>query len=756
MEKNIAPRDIFFIVSEAQNDAQECDPCFNFKSEEVEEGLNFGFQRYTSFEIPPPKPVDNLIHYPAVDAITCELKVYFTLMLLEETLSNTSFSTQQMKMECQQALDYVFKLPDREQKLTKPPCRDPDTLEKVCRSTCNFARVEGSQPAIPEYYKSLPVPPKPKRTICKHDFKPEDQPYTKPIRFCPICLFDMSWLPKFASCPNCGAKPILEKIEKKVRQPTADEIILEYLGKSKQSDDLCEDPCKNTKEKKIDDETSDCKCTCKGYKLCAHCRVRQMVNAMNLYRETAEQDTVREPVKFKKNTSEDCCVAFENPQISRPFLARVFSELRDMYDIKETIRPSKNDFNSAEKAPMTAPIKPVLKGPYGKHTEGNPRTIKGPHRVISKHHKYCASRQRHVSRCHGWAWDLTCEARKYGWRPGAVLRPAKKTMEFFLNRSNTTDEICKTTEKKIAECDMPTLSLCKKNGEIFITLRPINNTHVQQKPIVFRVVKSKLAVALKQIKRALKDQGFPKCTCHQTLMKCVCRDGMEKRILVRALQEECKRRGMENCVDQLILTDTSESDYEYDFDVNSPAAMAKPCLAVQPRTINHSTQTVLEDQKASPRYPEKLSPYYRAYDCAVGDRYATTAIGAIGESPFEEGLFGYRGGGLHGESIRRGGRPKMPVIWGEAQGGPIPGGGRVVPRGPPGGKTFPGPKKEPRKPSKPIPVRMLDRFYKAAEAKAKAEELARQNAAKAKVPNMIDYITAQGLVRAAWDPNRNA
>lgn len=81
MEKKIAPRDIFFIVSEAQNDAQECDPCFNFlKSEVVEEELNFGFQRYKSFEIPTPNPVENLKHYPAVDAITCELKVFYTLI----------------------------------------------------------------------------------------------------------------------------------------------------------------------------------------------------------------------------------------------------------------------------------------------------------------------------------------------------------------------------------------------------------------------------------------------------------------------------------------------------------------------------------------------------------------------------------------------------------------------------------------------------------------------------------------------------
>lgn len=76
MERNIAPHDIFFVVSEAQNDARECDHCFNtLKLEEGEEG--FTFERYQSFQIPPPKPVDNLIHYPAVDAITCELKVLF-------------------------------------------------------------------------------------------------------------------------------------------------------------------------------------------------------------------------------------------------------------------------------------------------------------------------------------------------------------------------------------------------------------------------------------------------------------------------------------------------------------------------------------------------------------------------------------------------------------------------------------------------------------------------------------------------------
>lgn len=34
------------------------------------------------------------------------------------------------------------------------------------------------------------------------------KPLIKPIRFCPICLTSMSWLPKFAACPMCGMKPM--------------------------------------------------------------------------------------------------------------------------------------------------------------------------------------------------------------------------------------------------------------------------------------------------------------------------------------------------------------------------------------------------------------------------------------------------------------------------------------------------------------------------------------------------------------------
>lgn len=355
-------------------------------------------------------------------------------------------------------------------------------------------------------------------------------------------------------------------------------------------------------------------------------------------------------------------------------------------------------------------------------------------------------------------------------------------MKFFLQY--TPDQSACNTCRKAEEQEMenerrkPILNICKRNGAIFITLRAVNTPNIEMKPIVFKIVKSDLAVAIKKLKRKLKEKGFRKCTCHQTLMMCVCRKNMEKKQLECALQKECKRLGIENCVDQLILTDTSDSEMEYDFDVSPPAAQAKPLLAIKPRTINISTQTrgKKEERDVQPKYPVKLTPYWRSYDCAAGDRYTGTAFGAVGEDVFEDGVFGFRGGGPHGDSATPGGRLKSKGIWGSKPGGPMRGGGRDGSAGGGerkgghggqgasgggggfggfGGKSFPGAKKVPAGKSKPIPVRMPDRYYKAVAAaeKAKKDAVKHKTEQKKKGTNLIKYLEEKGAVPKPWNPN---
>lgn len=679
-----------------------------------------------------------------------------------------------MKKECQQTLEYVLDPAGKKKGQVKPPCRDPDTLEKVCQPTCHFESVEIPLPpssAIPEYTKHLSVPPEPKPTVCSPESKPGDQRNDRTTRFCPNCLNDLSWMPKYACCPKCGAKPMLVKKEG-FRTPTADEIINEYLSKKKKTTD-CEDPCENFAQKKAESKAPDCQCTCKGLKLCAHCRVREMVADLNIFRKKTEPE-IKGKFLVKRNISQDYCLVFEKPQLSRPFLERVFSELRDLYDMKGLHSPSMND-GKLPPAAKPEPISPVLNSLYGRPTEKKPRSPKNRKKFISKHHRHCANRKHHVSRSHGWAWNLTCEARKHGWRPGAILRPLKRIMEHFLDHSKTPPKICKAVQDSEDQRVMPTLNMCKKNGAIYITLRPINNSNIEMKPIVFRVVKSKQAVALTQIKRALKDRGFTKCTCHQTVMMCVCRSLPEKKKLEAVLRSQCKQHGIQNCVDQLILTDTSESEPEFDFNINTPAASAKPCLAVKARKLNQCIQTSRKTANAASMYPVKLNPYRRAYDCAAGDRYNSTAFGAPGEEIFEDGIFGFGGGGPHGVSAAPGGRGKPPGVWGSGAGGPMRGGGRdgggVGSRrgggpggypadgsGPFGGKNFPGNKlgkDENRPPAPLIPVRMTKKYYKklADDEKARKEKIKADLAIKKQGVNLIDYLENKGTVPKAWDPN---
>lgn len=103
----------------------------------------------------------------------------------------------------------------------------------------------------------------------------------KPIRFCPVCLSSMSWLPKFAACPMCGMKPMPVFEDSQInKQLTADQIMIDCLGKSQENVE-CESPCISAMNRKRDRETSkvdpdSCHCICKFGKECAHCPIRKL------------------------------------------------------------------------------------------------------------------------------------------------------------------------------------------------------------------------------------------------------------------------------------------------------------------------------------------------------------------------------------------------------------------------------------------------------------------------------------------------
>ncbi|XP_064550000.1 uncharacterized protein LOC135436354 [Drosophila montana] len=750
VDRSIKPQDILFIMSESQRCPSPCDPCLDaWQSEEGDEVLNLDKGRYRSLEIVARKHDEIFKHNPVNDSVCREMK--------------------KITQEYEQAIDSIVERTGKSSSL-KPPCRTADALRRPCDPPCHKSSYPTIQkpPSLPNFPINSHFPPtqhvgrdflSPKLATMPMSEGNDSQNKNKNIRFCPVCLNNMSWLPIFAACPKCGVKPtpVIEE-DYNQKELTADNIMIDCLGKPPAAnDDICKDPCDKLAVEKAEMAQGRCRCTCKTDKLCAYCRVIKLIPGVfqpGLSRKT--EDNTEE-----SEGSVDFCVIKVKSEESRPFLARVFSELRELYDMKVR-RPDNCKENGPKPESKVKKATPARKkSPYPSLPKKAFNEIVVQKRLASGAHKSCVKRVGPVSRRHGWAWASSQEARKYGWRPGAVLRPMKRVMNYFLNYSpennayNTCRKQLEAKKEKVRQ--LPILNLSKKKGVIYITLRAVNNKNVEMKPIVFKVVKSDLAVALSEIKRKLKAKGFPKCTCHKTVMMCVCRDNVEKKHLENAIQKECKGRGMENCVDHLVLTDTSDSEMEFDFDVPSPAGVPTHPPPPKPCTVTRNTQTVAKDRNVPPTYPLKYTPYWRSYDCAAGDRYAGTAFGSLGENVFEDGLFGYRGGGLHGVPATYGARPKSKTIWGAKPGGPMIGGGRTVPMGSPGGKSFPGAiKKQAAGKSAPIPVRMPKRYYKAIEEAAKEAAKQKEEEKRKKVPDMMQYMMKRGVIPTPWNPNANA
>uniref|UniRef100_A0A6P4FNX1 Uncharacterized protein LOC108053313 n=1 Tax=Drosophila rhopaloa TaxID=1041015 RepID=A0A6P4FNX1_DRORH len=518
--------------------------------------------------------------------------------------------------------------------------------------------------------------------------KDDGETGVKPIRFCPVCLYSMSWMPKYTPCPRCNtkARPVLEGHREKVL--TADEIVAEQLVKPKQlteSEEFSEKPCqgailhiKKIKKKKktglgdpvpdsdTDEECPPCRCTCTVGKICAHCRIGKLCEDI-FEGKSKKETTMQKSAEVPQPTfDEDFCVITE-PIDDRPYLSRVFSELKSLYNMHDAKKLQKR----CESQTLLPIREPRSVTSYNPTRDGlNPHIPKSFERQTAGH-RNCLPVEHLVPRRHGWDWPRSFEAKKHGWRPGSILRAAVQVMRFFLTPKkdrNLCQKITAAQENK-ERSSLPALNICKKDDVIFVTLYALDSLNMKQKPITFRIVKSDLAVALRQIKRALKDQGFEKCTCHKSLMLCTCRDAFDKFLLNKALRKECQRRLMEPCPEHLVLTDTSVSDLEFDLGVTPPAANRWPKQKAIRNVLNQSTQTGPKaEQMIPPRYPVPDSPYWRAYDCAVGDRYMGTAFGSNLETAFEDGIYGYMGGGQHGRAPVW----RDPRVWGKRTGAPMP------------------------------------------------------------------------------------
>ncbi|EDX12983.1 uncharacterized protein LOC6728129 [Drosophila simulans] len=585
------------------------------------------------------------------------------------------------------------------------PClKEKPSISQLRQLTHHYSRIIGmvsdkikkmhlpSSSADPPSEKIAPISSTPQEPmedrIIPVPIKDDTDNDINPIRFCPFCLYSMSWLPKYANCPRCNAIALPELEEHHSRQITADEIVEEQLVKPKYEEpkeDPCQGPIKHTKplkkkkksglgeplqissETESDEECPPCRCTCSADRTCAHCRIRRMCeDVFNSEKgKPQEQEHIKVP---SPREGEDFCV-ITHPSNDRTYLSRVLNELKYLYhkhDTKKLLEMQKRcesqtllPIGSRSSITLMRPpsaFDPHVPGTFNRQTAGH-RTCLPDHHLVPRHH--------------GWNWPRSWLAKKYGWRPGAILRAASQVMRFFL-MGKKDRSICKKISDEQDERErrsLPILNICKKDGVIFVTLRALPTLDMKQRPITFRIVKSELAVALRQIKRALKDQGFRKCTCHKSLMLCTCRDALEKFELNKALKEECQRRIMEPCPEHLVLTDTSISDLEFNLDVTPPAGTRWPKAKALQNMVNHGTQTQKKGiPSMEPKYPVSDSPYWRAFDCAAGDRYMGTAFGDNVETVFEDGIFGYRGGGQHGKAPC----PRDPRIWGKRTGAPMP------------------------------------------------------------------------------------
>lgn len=526
------------------------------------------------------------------------------------------------------------------------------------------------------------------------------KPLVKPIRFCPVCLTSMSWLPKFAACPMCGIKPmpVLEQPYKD-KKFTADQIVIDCLGKVEEAAE-CVDPCtapKDTEEQAIKDDPNRCRCNCRNDKECVHCRIRK------LCADVFKTDKYPDYDNDVEQTMDEYVVLDKAQQQVRPHLARVFSELCDLYSIKEP-KPEPVPC-TAKRENRTSVEKNSDRSPVTKNTKRNgmenltdlrrtkPRTASEHIRAVKKRvgHKDCLRRETKVPRRHGWAWQSSHLTVKYGWTPGAIWKPIRKLMKFFLQPPENSQDICNAiTDLENTKNQPPMLNVCKKNGKIFITLRPADNSNSDEQPIEFQITKSDKAITLSEIKAQLKAKGFRKCTCHKPLMLCVCRNQEQKFRLASALHKECRRRGIESLVEDLVLTDTSDSEMEYNLDV--PALPARADTR-QPRR-NFATQTCRTDRKVEPKWPIDTNPMMRSFNCATGNRFLNARyFGAPGENMIADGR-------PFGAYSFLGGRSKVSNIWGVGPGGPggyyRPGGlagpaGFYAPGGPGGPGGFYGP-----------------------------------------------------------------
>ncbi|TDG40273.1 hypothetical protein AWZ03_013303 [Drosophila navojoa] len=346
VEKAINKQDILFVLGKPQECARVCDPCQEvLEPDEGDERLNLDLGRYRS-------------------SATKAQRVTAATTTSVPIGSNACCQLKQMTKECEKMINSLTSRFGKPKAVTSL-CWGPDG--KDLGGTCSPINQYYQDSAMPSdlrgpCFSYIPAREGYSPDFCDPTLIPAqisdiNKPFIKPPRFCPICLTNMSWLPRLADCPRCGAKamPVIEARHRE-KKLTSEQIILEVLGEPKLDSEMCEDPCqKAERERRERSEGKDGsfgggsnkKCECKGGQFCAHCRIRQL--CAGIFK--AAKNEVECP-NATPSASEDFCVKVTDPQECTTHLTHVFSELRDLYRMKDMQRREYCGHKPAKKRPL--------------------------------------------------------------------------------------------------------------------------------------------------------------------------------------------------------------------------------------------------------------------------------------------------------------------------------------------------------------------------------------------------------------------
>ncbi|EDV53109.1 uncharacterized protein LOC6554222 [Drosophila erecta] len=518
----------------------------------------------------------------------------------------------------------------------------------------------------------------------------KQEPY-KPPNLCQLCRSDISWLPKISACPYCGYKTF-DDIQSS-EQPydltaTAQQLLRDCLRKEPcELDQSADEEAKGDRirrEQDKDDPNVPKQCGCQGGKPCTRCRIRKLCD--NFFKENeckAAPLPQAYPTAAAKSQPEkkDVGQTKSDTSLRRSQLVSIFTEMRNMYGKKKGVDQAdavaeelRKECDAACRNSKSSKARRRARRALQKTLAEIDRAYPKPPKMQAKkkrtHHKRsrcytflklkkepkdsrighvdCISGSKHTGYCKipchmGWMWTKSEMARHKSWRPGAISRPIRQLMSYFL-KDFPADNIClsryhyrhrkgrKAQELEEPLVQHPTLHICRKGDEYIITLRPLKdpkalassaNPYADMKPVVFRITKDPMAAGLRQMRVNLQDKGFAPCTCRRPVASCFCRSHVEKKRIQYEVENECRQRGWPNNSDTFVYSpnsDEDDSDREYEFGVTPPAGVIKPDRMRRPDRAHVETQYVDHDWAAPTMYPHPANMLVQYGGCVMGER----------------------------------------------------------------------------------------------------------------------------------------